>query len=377
MFSKSPYRILVVALAIMILACNNETVAPEDLDAELEALVDQNNLPSIATGVFQSGELRWSKYYGLADQDNQYPVNENTIYHIGSISKLFIATAIMQLEEQGLLNLDADINTYLPVDIRHPDYPESIITSRMLLSHTAGIAWPKSYNSMNGMWNLFPPDEGPAPSVWVPEYLIVNGLNYDPTLWKSIEPGLYEQYSNIGTCVLAYIVEQVSGENFREYCRFHIFQPLGMEQTSFNYADIDQDEIAVMYDRQGRSSEYFDNRVYPAGGAKSTVNDLMLFAQCILNGGMYNDVRILEESTVSRMLEIQNPASGRCLIWDSYLGSWKGHTGGLDMGTATTLSIHPESSTGFIIFTNTTSPAVHPGGEIYWLIRQKANSYFN
>ena len=94
-----------------------------------------------------------------------------------------------------------------------------------------------------------------------------------------------------------------------------------------------------------------------------------------MNGGTLNNQQILKERTIDKILEIQNEASGRCLVWKASLGDWFGHTGGLVLGTATTLAIHPNSKTAIIIFTNTHSGLVVPGGDIYWLIRQKANEH--
>jgi CubicO group peptidase (beta-lactamase class C family) len=283
----------------------------------------------------------------------------------------------MQLEEQAKINLDEDINTYLPVDFRHPDFPNVPITTRMLLTHTAGLSWPQSYDGNKGMWNQFEPDQSPLPSEWIPEYLIPSGMHYDASLWKPVKPGTHEFYSNIGICVVAFLVEQISGKNFREYCKDCIFTPLGMHSTSYNYADLNWDKIAFMYDSKGIGTAYFDNRVYASGGAKTTVRDLSLFAMCYINKGELDGQRIMKETTVNRMLEVQNQASGLCLTWESFLGNWFGHTGGLLLGATSNFMIHPDSKMGIIIFTNTQNGLILPGGDIYWLIKQKANEYID
>jgi CubicO group peptidase (beta-lactamase class C family) len=367
---------IALVVSIILSGCQKEVVQ-KDIDTELPKLVADNNLVSLSACIIKDDKIVWNNNYGYSNKEGGVLADKETIYHIGSISKLFIVTAIMQLEEQGKLNLDEDISAYLPIVFRHPDFPDTPVTTRMLLTHTAGLSWPGSYDSQQGMWNQFEPDQGPAPSDWVPEFLIPEGIHYDAGLWKPIEPGEYEFYSNIGACVAAYVVEQVSNLNFREYCKEHIFIPLNMHSTSYNYADLDWGKIALLYDNQGYGSTYFDNRVYAGGGAKSTVQDLSYFALCYLNKGILNGTRILSEESVNKIFEIQNQASGKCLIWNAYLGDWFGHTGGLVLGTATTLLIQPESKTGLIIFTNKHSGAVHPGGEIFWLLKQKANEYID
>lgn len=368
--------VILLCLSALLSGCDNEVVQ-RDIEAEIQQYVKDNNLPSLSACIFTGDGIEWTQYDGYANTQAGIEAIEETIYNIGSISKLFIVTAIMQLEEQGKLDLDEDLNTYLPIAFRHPEFPNTPITTRMLLTHTSGLVWPGSYDSQQGMWNNYPADQAPAPSEWVPEFLIPSGIHYDANLWIPFKPGEYEIYSNIGTCVAAYVVEQLSGKNFRNYCRDHIFLPLDMYNTSYNYTDLDMHKIALMYDKQGYGTATFDNRVYAAGGAKSTLKDLSYFALCYLNKGSYNGIRILSEESLNKIFEIQNPASGKCLIWNIYLGNWYGHTGGLQLGAATTISIHPESKIGFIIFTNTHSRSVHPGGDIFWLIRQKSNTYID
>lgn len=148
-----------------------------------------------------------------------------------------------------------------------------------------------------------------------------------------------------------------------------------MHNTSFNYANLNRNNIAVLYDDQNRPSYYFDNRIYASAGVKTTIKDLSRFAMCYMNKGTFNSYQILKESSIDKILEIQNQASGRCLAWKASLGDWFGHTGGLLLGASTTLEIHPNSKTAIIIFTNAHSGLVVPGGDIYWLIKQKANEY--
>jgi CubicO group peptidase (beta-lactamase class C family) len=368
------HAIFLLSVYLLFNGCEKDVIQ-HDIDIEIQQLMQEKGLPSLAACVIKNGEIVWSEFDGYSDGGKQKEVTNETIYHIGSISKLFIVTAIMQLESQGLIDIDNDINQYLPIDLRHPDFPDIPITTRMLLTHTAGLAWPKSYNGQRGMWNSFEPDMAPPPMVWVPEFLTVNGIHYDAQLWKPINPGGYEFYSNIGPCVIAYLIEEISGLNFREYCMEHIFIPLNMQNTSYNYADLNLDQIAVLYQSENNYRKDFDNRLYPSSGLKTTIEDLSHFVIAYMNGGSFNGTHILDKIIIDRILEIQNEASGRCLIWQAYSGGWFGHTGGLEMGTATTLEMHPESKTAFIIFTNKHDKVVHPGNEIYGLAKQKANAY--
>jgi len=220
----------------------------------------------------------------------------------------------------------------------------------------------------------FEPDQAPAPSEWVPQFLIPLGKYYNPYIWKNTSPGTFELYSNIGSNVLAYMVEQISGQNFRDYCMQNIFIPLNMQNTSYNYSDLELNKIAVLYNNNNTIQEFFDDRIYASGGLKTTIQDLSRFMITYLNKGELDGQRILQETTVEKMLEIQNEMSGICLLWRASLGNWVGHTGGM-VGTATIAEIHPESKTGLIIFCNKHSNTVYQGHDIYGLVKQKANEF--
>jgi CubicO group peptidase (beta-lactamase class C family) len=237
-FKLGSVIVMVFVVLMGISGCEKE-VQVFDTENEIERLIEENNLPSLSAAIVSHDSIVWSFYSGYGDILAGKIVDEETIYHIGSISKIFVVTALMQLEEQGRINLDEDVSNYLPTDFRNPIYPEIPITTRMLLAHKTGLAWPKSYNSMNGMWNNFDRDQGPPPLEWVPQFLVPSGTSYDHTLWKSAKPGEYEFYSNIGICVVAAIIEYITGQNFREYCRQNIFLPLGMNASSYNYADLE------------------------------------------------------------------------------------------------------------------------------------------
>jgi len=247
----------------------------------------------------------------------------------------------------------------------------------MLLTHTSGIAWPQTYQEALSLWEHFEADQAPQPSEWVPQFLISSGEYYNRYIWKNTKPGTFELYSNIGSNVLAYMVEQISGQNFRDYCMDHIFIPLNMPNTSYNYADLDLGNIAKLYNKYNSIQEPFDDRIYASGGLKTTIQDLSRFMIAYINKGELDGHRILQESTidtVKKMLEIQNETSGICLLWRASLGDWVGHTGGM-VGTATITEMHPESKTGLIIFCNKHSNAVYQGHDIYGLVKQKANEF--
>lgn len=153
---------LLLTIIFLQISCEKDLLQP-DIDVELQRIIQENNLPSLSACVVKNDSIVWLQTYGYGDIENRNNATKETIYHVGSISKLIVVTAIMQLEEQGKIDLDEDITTYLPVVLRHPDFPNTPITTRMLLTHRASLSWPQSYDAEQGMWNQFEPDQGPHP----------------------------------------------------------------------------------------------------------------------------------------------------------------------------------------------------------------------
>src|SRR5215216_6575705 len=185
------------------------------LDEELGREMDQHHIAGAAVSVVKDGELFFAKGYGAADLENGIPVDpEQTTFRIGSVTKLFTWTAVMQLAEQGKPDLDEDINTYL--DFRIPDtYPQPI-TLKHLLTHTAGFE--TRYFEVAA---LDADDQLPTRE-WLVSHMPAR-----------VRPsGEYAAYSNYGTSLAGYIVARVSGEPYDQYIQEHILNPLGMVHST-------------------------------------------------------------------------------------------------------------------------------------------------
>jgi CubicO group peptidase (beta-lactamase class C family) len=366
--------ILIAGVSALLQSCEKE-VQEHNIAHEIQMEMEVQNLPSITTCVIQNNAIVWSQSFGFSDVKNQTKATAETIYHIGSVSKLFIATAVMQLEEQGKLELENDINDYLPFAVRNHYFPESPITVKMLLTHCSSLVSGKTDQDVPGIWNYYEPDQAPLLDEWIPQFLIPGGVYYSPNIWQNNQPGTFENYSNIGSCLLAYAVEEITGLDFRDYCMENIFAPLKMYNTSYQYADLDSSKIAVLYQDNNQIHSPSDFRLYASGALKSTAQDMGRFLMAYLNKGELEGIRILEETTINKILKVQNNASGTCLLWNASIGNWFGHTGGLSMGASSIVEIHPESNTGYIIFCNKPTSSIYQGHEIYGLVKQKVNEY--
>jgi len=325
-------------------------------DAMIGAVMKLGHMPSVSAAIIRNDSVVWKKGYGLSSIERNISAGSDVIYLVASISKTFTATAIMQLQERGLLNIDDDASKYLPFTLRNPNYSDKPITIRMLLSHTSSL------NEDPITFYAYVPGDPEIegyPLPWLEEYLLPNGSIYIPEIWADYAPGEEMRYANVGYGILGCIVERVSGMSFEDYCRKNIFLPLKMYNTSFRLSNLDIDRVATPYMiYRGNYYPYvqYGIMVYPAGGLRTTVDDLSHFLIAHMNGGVWNGIRILSEESVEEMHTIQahsyyNFDYGLGFqIWHRKDGIQIGHTGGL-YGVATMMAFR-EDGNAIIFFIN-------------------------
>lgn len=323
------------------------------------AVMRMGRMSAMSAAIVKDGQLVWSDGFGLYDRERQRQANDDTIYLVASISKTVTATALMQLYDEGLFDLDDDVSDYLPFQLRNPHHPGQPITFRMLLAHQSSLA----SDDPAGLWAYMPGEvEIPGyPYPWLADHLQPNGSLYRPQAWSTAAPGEQMQYANVGFGLLGYLVEVLSGQSLEAYCQEHIFAPLGMEHTSFLLTEVDQSNIARPYVIQ--DGDYFPlfhyDRIYDAaGGLRTTVLDLSRFLLAHMNNGSYDGTQLLEPSTVQQMHTIQYPSDAYNFqyglgfqIWKTIGGTHVGHTGGL-YGVSAMMKFRRNSPVGIIFFTN-------------------------
>ena len=144
------------------------------LDSFIRARMDTNHVPGAATWVSKNGQVIWQNCHGYANLEDSIEVVDSTIFMLASLSKTIVGTAIMQLWERNLFDLDDDINGYLPFNVRNPDYPDSAITFEMLMTHTSSIH--DQWSILNPLWQ--PGDPVMPLGEFLHEYLVPGGIYY-------------------------------------------------------------------------------------------------------------------------------------------------------------------------------------------------------
>jgi CubicO group peptidase (beta-lactamase class C family) len=286
----------------------------------------------------------------------------------------------MQLWEKGLLDLDSDVNVYLPFSVRNPRFPDIPITIKQLLTHTSSIhdspVYEKSYECRKPKLSL---------KQWNEYYFEIDGIFYDKNKnFTKYQPGTNREYSNVGFGLLGYIVEEVSKIPFNDYCRKNIFEPLGMVNTGWFYNEVDTNNQITNYyflDKKSiNDSELqklalnkptrkdlhsniplckYSFPTYPDGGIITSVRELSIFLRAMINDGTYENIQILQKETIDKMLTVYIEEEGaeqlQGLCWNkSIFKSFWGHSGG-DYGIHTYMYLNRANSVGIITFQNSIS----------------------
>jgi CubicO group peptidase (beta-lactamase class C family) len=282
------------------------------LDGLVPLQINQDDIAGVTISVVKDGKLLFAKGYGYADVEKKKPVSpQETLFRPGSISKLFTWTAVMQLFEQGKLDLDRDVNEYL--DYKLPDAFGKPITLKNIMTHTPGFE--------EQIKDLFLTDST-KPNLG--QYL----KTHIPA--RIYPPGTVPAYSNYATAVAGYIVERVSGRPFDEYVAENILKPLNMTRSTFTQP-LPSDLAPLMssgYRLGSAEAGPFEViNAFPAGSLSSSATDMAQFMMAHLADGRLGNAQILKPETArlmhSRLFALDDAANAMC--YGFYEESRNGH----------------------------------------------------
>jgi CubicO group peptidase (beta-lactamase class C family) len=382
--SLKALSILAFILLAIYIDCQGQKDVPKsvanvlELETYVKKLTDKGIPPGMTVLVVKDSNIVYNKGFGWADRPKNIAAAPETVYHWFSITKVFTAIAIMQLEEQGKLKLDDKVSQYLTFfKVKYPSDSSKQITILNLLNHSSGIddakmdliRWVRHDNE---------------PPVNQTEMIKKAFPKYSKLIF---EPGSQTTYTNVGYMVLAAIIEQVSGLSYEDYVRKNIFIPLGMIHTDFVYtAEMGTNEAAgshpfydmitllmpftvrkyvrETYKKHVWFRRFYTNQTSPSG-LIGPASDLSLLILAYNNKGEWNGKRILSEESVHKMTytgfiknanDDPNNFSKKGIAWmvnrspDRFIIS---HTGG-GLGFNTTLQIYPEEKLGVVVLSNDT-----------------------
>jgi CubicO group peptidase (beta-lactamase class C family) len=342
----------------------------EDVEAFLDGLVSlqlqKQDIAGAVVTVVKDGQVLFAKGYGFADMKSRKPVSvDDTLFRPGSISKTFTWTAVMQLVEQGKIDLDRDVNDY--IDFRIPARFGKPVTMRNLMTHTPG--WEESVKELfvGSASELYPMDQ----------YL-------KKRLPKQIfPPGTTPAYSNYGATLAGYIVSRVSGMPFDDYVEKNIYQPLGMTHVTFRQPLPDNLKplMSEGYDKASEPAKGFEYvEASPAGSMSVSAADMAKYMIAHLQNGQYNGAQILKPETAqlmhSRTFELVPEMNG--MAYGFYEETRNGHRiighGGDSQWFHSDMHLMPDQNLGFFVSYNSAGRSEGSPRTILW--QNFLNRYF-
>ncbi len=350
-------RYALVVLAGLLLAACSPAAPPQGLPGDWQAFdtyaaallgreMERRKLVGVSAAVVDGEKIVWARGFGWADAAVGVPATPDTVYRAGSVSKLLNAAAVMQLCDEGRLELDRPVTDYLPdfsLRSRFPSGPP--VTLRRLLTHHSGLP----SDIVGGMWGDNPPHFTAIVALLKEEY-------------AAYPPGYIAAYSNVGSCLAGVAVERAAGEAYAEFLDRRLLAPLGMVHSSFAPRPEVIGRLAKGYDRDRREREDVGIRDVPAGGLYTSAVDLGRFLAMLFNEGRSDGRQVLSAAAAREMLREQptSPLDGTFRIGLeffleypelAYAGRIAGHGGETYLFRCHVLTA-PDHKLGVVVMTN-------------------------
>lgn len=312
---------------------------------EIPQQIKENHIPGLAIVAVDDQDILWEESFGYTDWDNQIPVTPSTIFSIQSMSKSFTATAAMFAAQDGLVDLDAPITTYLPefhVNSIFEQHPEQKMTLRILLSHTAGFPHDTSYGGNY---------DHPA------DYSFEKHIASISDNWLMFPVGTRYAYSNVGIDLAGYILEVRSGMPFIQYVQQKVLDPLGMKDSTLDVKRVRASTTRAIGQVGVPLRPPVDFLLIPSGGVWTSTEDMARYVQFHINAGVLDGKRLLREDLAATMYNPPNyPASveGYALGITTSMrnGAIIMEHGGGGFGFIADMAWYPELKLGAVVLTN-------------------------
>ena len=369
---------LLLTLCLILSSCSTKKLdAPIIIDdlATLDRTVDnlfaESDLIGFSCLAIKDGDIVYQKDMGFADLKKQIPFTKTSVQNIASISKTIIAVALMKAVDQGKINLDADINDYLPFNVTNPNHPNTPITARQLATHSSTILdtddYFRSYYFPNATslsklemssesdeyLEMIKTNELIDESTFLKNVLTANGKWYSDEVYSKHEPGSVSEYSNIASTLAGFVIESTTGMSYEKFTTEFIFKPLGMTQTSWDYKTTSNDDFVTRYFTKTQVVPNYYLITKADGGLYTSTNDFSLFMIEMING--YKDKgTILSKESYDTMFSNQfthDNGFSTGIFWDRDKDGGFKHDGG-DPGVTTIASYNDTKDRGLIFYTN-------------------------
>jgi CubicO group peptidase (beta-lactamase class C family) len=332
----------------------------EKAEAEIKEIMKNRSAVGLAVAVVKEGKIIYTHSFGLKDVASNTPLTDEALFRIASISKSFSATSIMQLAEAKKLALSDDISDLVGFKVRNPKFPETVITLKMVMSHTSSV------NDSQGYFTLDAINPAKNPN-WAKCY-------------NDYAPGAGYQYCNLNFNMVGTIIEKISGERFDQYVKHHVLDPLGL-YGGYCVDSLDKTRFATLYEYDGKTkaftpavgaynprSEEIKNYIMgystpvfsPTGGMKISATDLAKYMMMHMNYGKYEKGRIISKKsskTMQTKLSDEENYGLALRVSDQLIPGYTmvGHTGSA-YGLYSLMFFEPKQKFGIVVITNGCNP---------------------
>src|SRR5690606_36154585 len=257
-----------------------------ELKTAIEKVLEETTTPAVGLAMVEGDSTICTAGLGMANLENQTKATENTMFRIGSTSKLFVSLAVLKLQEEGLLSLKDKVRDLIPeIEFTNPWSGTAPILVEHLLEHTTG--WDDLHLTEFALND--------------PQLTLKEALDYHPhsrtSRWM---PGTRMSYSNSGPPVAAYIIEKITGSNFEDYVQHNFFEPMGMESMTYLNSEVYQKFGATLYLNQ-QPQPYWNIGVRPSGSINASPKDMAKMLRFFINRGFVDSISLISKASMQRM----------------------------------------------------------------------------
>jgi len=316
------------------------------LKTAIKKVLEETQTPGVGLALVNAEGPIWIAGLGKADIENNISVNQNTMFRIGSVSKMFVSLAILKLQEEGIINLKDKVRDIIPeIEFQNPWANTSPILIEHLLEHTTGWDdWHFNEYVLNK-----------------PNLRLKEGLGFHPhsriSRWV---PGTRRAYSNSGPNVAAYIVEKITKQSFEDYIEENFFQPMGMENMTYFATDSYNELASILYVNK-IPQDYWHLMTRPSGAINASPKDMAKMVRFFINRASVDSLKLISDESLERMETASTTIGDRAGLEVGYGLSnsssshknfiYRTHIGGVH-GGLTDFSYLPKLNVGYVIMIN-------------------------
>jgi CubicO group peptidase (beta-lactamase class C family) len=346
----------------------------DSLSVCLTKYLKKTEIPGFSVVILDKNKIVYQNGFGYANIENKQPFTPQTIQNVGSVSKTFIAVALMKAIELNFFTLETDINEILPFKVKNPYFPDEIIRIKDLTIHTSGIAdygavYNRSYrfrksHDLDKTLAGFMKEQGytsDLPDTTLKDFLMAylnpQGNLYSSKNFYNSKPGKRMGYSNIGSALAAYLIEVKSGMSFARFSEKYLLDPLKMKQSGWFLTQNILKQHSIPYFNKRMAFPYYSLTTYPDGGLRTSASDLSKYVLEMINAlnGLPHILTeksseimfkpVFSTATLPENMTLQTRNKG--IFWNIYKDGYIGHDGD-DPGVSTNILFNKDIGIIFI-----------------------------